>query len=151
MFTVQAGPIPVPREAVPEFLRGISRKTSFTFYVIPEGASVDVYGTYWEGGSNRVYHVLDMKSGRLTGLTGPRPFGVGGTTEYTPERGEVVYVVGTFCGKPSRLEVYVRADDVRIFCGVSVDLDSDAPPNAVADRAAELGRDATLYRLLMRV
>src|SRR5262249_23600617 len=143
----------VPRKVLPGWLQGHSRKREWVFVVIQPGDDVDVYGTYWDGGTRRYYQWHDMKDGSVGGLHGLPPFSrvPGGAHQFQPDRGVLVVVTGTFCGKPATPEVYIRADDVRIFCGVSVDLDWDAPANAVADRAAELGQDATLYRLLMHV
>lgn len=103
----------VASKILPSCVKAYTKKKTALIRVLAPGESVSLDGNYWSGGSIEHYTLIDMANNHSTHpLRGPQPFGSGPfNTEVTPARRQLVVNYGQFCGKPSTLTVYVRADD----------------------------------------
>ena len=75
---------------------------------------VDLYGTYWDGGTRNTYTAVDMITGRSKGAPqfDPPQFGGPATTPRVAiPQGVAIVKTGVFCGKTATAYVYINPAD----------------------------------------
>lgn len=116
-------------------------------------ATVNTYGTWWDGGSKEEYRFVRLADGVCRSSGAPtQPFGPVTSVELTLTPGEVVVQTGTFCGKPSTMHVYCHPDDLCRVLGFK-DVPAEMPALIAADWLTEKGRndEASILRRLAGV
>ncbi len=118
----------VATKALPKALKSITKKREAMLIAVVDDYALACYDTMWGGGTKSDYADWNVK-GEWGNAHTLRPQ-EGQELPMTP--GYARIVSGSFCGKPSTLEVYVRESDVALFCGAACPLQS-APAGVVAD------------------
>jgi len=87
------------------------RKREARLLVQPE---IDLYGTYWDGGTRYSYTAVDLVTGRSKGAPqfDPPQFGGPATTpRVSIPQGVAIVKTGMFCGKTATAYVYINPAD----------------------------------------
>lgn len=80
--------------------------------VVTLAKSLQLQGTWWDGGSRDVYTVYNLTTGAKKSTPVHVPFsGTPTAPVWEIERGTVVVQTGTFCGKPATMCIWIHPDD----------------------------------------
>lgn len=111
----------IPLKSAPELKRVVlaadpSYKKHNAFFSVH--ASVELTGTYWDGGSRDTYTAVDIATGRNQGAPQYAPPQFGGprvAPKVDIPDGIAIVRTGIFCGKTAVAHVYVNANTATKF------------------------------------